>query len=162
MQRIQNLLTIYLPCLILSLTLMTTPRKKKTAPKAKKAFTTIDLPIYGGWVMVSINQTDTEFVRSYMKERGITDKTAAEIACSYVTQEVEQELGKTAHMSGNVMVRVFNDLKTARDYNTLVHELLHATDFILDYRGLKLVDGSDEAYTYLIGYLMEKTMEAYL
>lgn len=136
-----------------------TPLKKK---KVKKAFTVIDVPIYGGWVMVSINQNDTEFVKSYMKAREITDVTAAQIACSCVSQEIEQELGKTAHIGGNVMVRVYNDLKYPRDYNTLVHELLHATDFMLDYRGLRLVDGSDEAYTYLIGYLMEKTMEAYL
>jgi hypothetical protein len=141
---------------------MTVLKKKKKAPRAKKMFTTIDLPIYGGWVMVSINQTDAEFLRSYMKDRGITDKTAAEIACSYVSRDVEQELGKTAHVGGNAIVRVYSEIKYPRDYNTLVHELLHATDFILDYRGLKLVDGSDEAYTYLIGYMMEKTMDAYL
>lgn len=136
-----------------------TPLRKK---KVKKVFTLIDVPIYGGWVMVSINQTDKEFMKSYMKARETSDITAAEIACNCLSQEVEQELGKTAHFAGNVMVRVYSDLKTPRDYNTLVHELFHATDFMLDYRGLKLVDGSDEAYTYLIGYLMEKTMQAYL
>jgi hypothetical protein len=134
---------------------------RKTKKKSKKCFTTIDLPIYGGWVMVSINQTDTEFLKSYMKERGITDVTAAQAAVSCVQQEVEQELGKTAHFMGNCMIRVYSELTGPVNYNTLVHELFHATDFMLDYRGLKLVDGSDEAYSYLIGYLMEKTMEAY-
>lgn len=137
-----------------------TVRKKK--PRAKKVFTKIDLPIYGGWVIVSINQTDGEFIKSYIKSEKITDLTTAEINCSHVSQNSPQELGKTAHLGGNVMIRVYSDLKKPIDYNTLVHELLHATDFILDYRGLRLVDGSDEAYTYLIGYLMEKTMEAYL
>lgn len=141
------------------MTLRKTPLKKK---KPKKAFTCIDLPIYGGWVMVSINQTDNELVKSYMKMREMTDKTAAEMACSHVFRDSEITHGRTAHMNGNVMVRLYNDLKTPTDYNTLVHELLHATDFILDFRGLSLVDGSDEAYAYLIGYLMEKTMEAYL
>ena len=140
---------------------MKTPQKKKIK-KAKKCFTVIDIPIYQGWLIMSINQTDDEFLKSYMKVRGITDKTAAEVVVSSVRQDVEQELGKTAHFMGNCMIRVYSELKDPRDYNTLVHELLHATDFILDYRGLKLVDGSDEAYTYLIGYLMEKTMEAYL
>lgn len=136
--------------------------KKKPIRKAKKCFTVIDVPIYQGWVIVSINQTDEEFVKSYMKARGITDKTAAQVACSYVNRDSENELGKTAHLHGNCMIRVYDELKSPLQYNTLVHELLHATDFVLDYRGLKLVDGSDEAYTYLIGYLMEKTMEAYL
>jgi hypothetical protein len=97
-----------------------------------------------------------------MKAREITDRTAAEIAVSAVKQDVEQELGKTAHFMGNCMIRVYSDLQKAVNYNTLVHELFHATDFMLDYRGLKLVNGSDEAYAYLIGYLMEKTMNAYL
>jgi len=136
--------------------------KKPVTKRVKSCFTCIDIPIYNGWVIVSINQTDEQFIRSYMKARGITDRTAAEIAVACVKQEVEQELGKTAHFMGNCMIRVYSDLKSPIDYNTLVHELLHATDFMLDYRGLKLVDGSDEAYTYMIGYLMEKTMEAYL
>lgn len=139
-----------------------TLRKPRVKKKIKKAFTCIDIPIYNGWVMVSINQTDREFLRSYMKEREITDITAAEIVCNDVSQQSEMELGKTAHYGGNVMIRIYSDLKGPRDYNTLVHELFHATDFILDFRGMRLVDGSDEAYTYLIGYLMEKTMEAYL
>lgn len=112
--------------------------------------------------MVSINQTDAEFIKSYMKERNMTDKAGAENICSLSAQEADMELGKTVHMQGNVVIRVYSDLNKPKDYNTLVHELLHATDFILDFRGLRLVDGSDEAYTYLIGYLMEKTMEAYL
>lgn len=134
-------------------------QKKK---KAKKVFTCIDLPIYGGWVMVSINQTDAEFIKSYMKEREMDDKTAAENVCDMTVQEGELNLGKTVHMNGNIIIRIFGEIQNPKDYNTLVHELFHAMDFILDFRGLHLVDGSDEAYAYMIGYLMEKTMEAYL
>jgi hypothetical protein len=139
-----------------------TVRKKKVQRRAKKCFTVIGLPIYGGYVTVSINQTDAEFIRSYMKIWDRADKQAAQSACDLVAQQIVQEQGKTAHIQGNVIIRMYSDLKDPRDYNTLVHELFHATDFILDYRGLTLVDGSDEAYAYLIGYLMEKTMEAYL
>ena len=112
--------------------------------------------------MVSINQTDAEFIKSYMKERSMTDKTAAQDVCALSAQEGELNLGKTVHMEGNVIVRIYRDINRPKDYNTLVHELFHAMDFILDFRGLRLVEGSDEAYSYLIGYLMEKTMEAYL
>jgi hypothetical protein len=141
-----------------------TQRKKvqQKKKKAKKVFTSIDLPIYGGWVMVSINQTDAEFIKSYMKERDITDKTDTRNVCDMTIQEGELNLGKTVHMEGNVIIRIFGEIKTSKDYNTLVHELFHAMDFILDFRGLHLVDGSDEAYAYMIGYLMEKTMDAYL
>lgn len=112
--------------------------------------------------MVSINQTDEEFIKSYMKERDMVDKTAAQNVCEMSVQEGELNLGKTVHINGNVIVRIFGEIQKPKDYNTLVHELFHAMDFILDFRGLRLVDGSDEAYAYTIGYLMEKTMEAYL
>lgn len=137
-------------------------KAKQKKKKAKKVFTCIDLPIYGGWVMVSINQSDAEFIKSYMKEREMDDKTAAEQVCEMTVQEGELNLGKTVHMNGNVIVRIFGEINHPKDYNTLVHELFHAMDFILDFRGLRLVDGSDEAYSYMLGYLMEKTMEAYL
>jgi hypothetical protein len=139
-----------------------TIRKRKPKPRAKKVCVFIDVPIYGGWVIVSINQTDKEYMKSYMKLREITEPIHAEYACSLVQKDSEYTMGRTAHYEGNVMIRIYNDLNRARDYNTLVHELLHATDFMLDYRGMKLVDGSDEAYAYLIGYLMEKIMDAYL
>lgn len=136
-------------------------RKTLLKKKVKKTFVDIDVPIYGGWVIVSINQSNEEFIKSFIKSRK-SDRSTAEYYCSLVNQDIELEQGKTAHLQGNVIVRVYSDLKTAFHYNTLVHELFHATDFILDYKGLKLVDGSDEAYCYLIGYLMEKTMEAHL
>lgn len=134
-------------------------RKKK---KAKKVCVHIDIPIYNAWMIVSINQTNEEFRRSFIKHRGQMDKTAIDQTCKMVERESEFTIGRTAHQHGNVIVRLYSDLKTPTDYNTLVHELFHATDFILDYRGLTLVDGSDEAYAYLIGYLTEKIMEAYL
>lgn len=135
--------------------------RKKKVKKPKSSFVVIDVPIYKGWVIVSINQTDDQFIKSYMKARGITDRTLAELACSSVQQDHEVEQGKTSHMAGNVMIRVYSPVETPEQYSTLVHELFHATDFILDYRGMKLVDGSDEAYSYLIGYLMEETMKSY-
>lgn len=38
----------------------------------------------------------------------------------------------------------------------LVHELFHATEFILDHVGMKHGDDSSEAYAYLLQYLVEQ------
>lgn len=38
----------------------------------------------------------------------------------------------------------------------IAHECLHATCYILDYVGIKLTEESEEAYTYLVGYLIDE------
>ena len=40
--------------------------------------------------------------------------------------------------------------------NVVAHELLHATIHILKNSGVKLNEGSEETYTYLLGYLIEQ------
>ena len=40
-------------------------------------------------------------------------------------------------------------------YGTLAHEIFHVVNNIADRAGLKLNDGSDEAYAYLTGYITE-------
>lgn len=39
--------------------------------------------------------------------------------------------------------------------NSTVHEAFHAVDAVLSLRGLPLIDGSEEAYAYMIGYVTE-------
>ena len=40
--------------------------------------------------------------------------------------------------------------------NVVAHELLHATIHILKHANMRLNEGSEEAYTYLLGYLVEQ------
>lgn len=44
--------------------------------------------------------------------------------------------------------------KNLINQGTIAHECLHATFYILDYVGMSLDAGSEEAYTYLLGYLV--------
>lgn len=43
--------------------------------------------------------------------------------------------------------------ETVEDFGDLVHEIEHAVWYILDSRGLKHTEESDEAYAYLSGYI---------
>lgn len=140
---------------------MITPRKKKKAPRAKKGFAMIYLDIYDATVYVSINQTDNEFKKSYMKAKGESDDILVDMYVNQTSKESERHLGRTLFSGGCATVRIYSDLSTSMRMGTLVHELFHATDMILEDKGLQLVPGSDEAYSYLIGYLMEKTMDCY-
>jgi hypothetical protein len=47
-------------------------------------------------------------------------------------------------------------------YSALHHELTHLVHFILNEIGMRLSDDSDEAYTYLTGYLTKKIYEKIL
>ena len=140
---------------------MKTIQKKKKVLKSKSAFVKIKLDIYDAYVIVSINQTDQEFQRSYIKNNPASNIVLVDQYVKDTAKISERELGKTIIYGGCVTVRLYSDLSTSIQMGTLVHELFHATDMILDDKGLQLVAGSDEAYSYLIGYLMEKTMDSY-
>jgi hypothetical protein len=45
------------------------------------------------------------------------------------------------------------------DIATLAHEIFHAVYFVLDRKGVRLVEGSDEAFAYYIGFIMRKCLE---
>ena len=46
--------------------------------------------------------------------------------------------------------------KSVDDYGSLVHEISHATFYLLQSRGLRHSEDSDEAYAYLMGFLFSE------
>lgn len=56
--------------------------------------------------------------------------------------------------SGKLLVGLFD-----KNPGTLAHELYHACMYILDYVGVEVHVGNDEAGAYLMGYLYEKAAE---
>jgi hypothetical protein len=57
----------------------------------------------------------------------------------------------TIEHSGNPIV-IFDFTPSA---SVLSHEIFHAVDAVLSLRGLPLIEGSEEAYAYMIGYVTE-------
>lgn len=104
----------------------------------------IPVDIYRTNVHVMIGLSKDESIRYYKKYGGdyehalsANDNTEARCICD---------------KSG----LVFIVLKEDYTQDVVVHELLHAVFYILSTRGLSLEDASEEAYTYLMGYLMKQ------
>lgn len=107
----------------------------------------IPLVVYPFDVMVSLNQTDDELKKELSKigvEWNETMKCSGKGQC--VMTPDNQTLIRLS------IYPVYNE-----DYATLQHEIFHAVSFILNDIGMKLViNESDEAYAYLIGYLTKE------
>lgn len=110
-------------------------------------FFQIPLDIYPYIVSVSINQTEKQLYKSldkvFIKYEGIEkdfDLQDSEAIC-------------TTTKSKDIIIRLRGIPKHPYDYGTLSHEILHATIFIMKSVGMELSDSSEEAYTYLQGYI---------
>jgi len=103
-------------------------------------------------IIVSVNQTDIE-LNNVLKRKGIEDRYLAEYGSKngigkYVLW-VDESYG---------LIRIKNLPRTAQDYSVLIHEVLHIVISVLRAVGMKIDNemGSDEAYTYLMSFLVKK------
>ena len=51
-------------------------------------------------------------------------------------------------------------VKDRKDYGTIAHECLHAVQWATNSRGLKLSEDTDEAFAYLLGFLVSTIQKA--
>lgn len=65
-------------------------------------------------------------------------------------------LGGLHSVSEHQLFESFIFLTPKSNYGVVAHEAFHATSRILDVIGLQLTDSSEEAYTYLLGYIVDK------
>lgn len=112
--------------------------------KNKKLNFIIPLVVYPFDVMVSLGQTDEELKVSMAKYNvDWSDK----MKCTgkglfYMTKENQS------------LIRQWNYPTTPEDYGSVQHEIFHCVTHILDRIGMKLVlYKSDEAYSYMVGFL---------
>lgn len=124
--------------------------KKKT-----KSNFIIDCCIYPFEVMVSIDQTDDELFTS-LKPFGYSKADYTEVWDMSDTTE-----GKCIITASNhTIIRLRSTKDKYRFIGNISHEVFHAVTFIMWKLGMKLeLETSDEAYSYLIGYLTEKILK---
>lgn len=70
--------------------------------------------------------------------------------------------GRTILLSnGQIILYMTQPPTTALDYAALQHEIFHASFFILNKAGIVLCENSDEAYSYLIGFLTKRILQEF-
>ena len=62
--------------------------------------------------------------------------------------------------NGAICIRLFEnaDIKTAKGFCVLMHEVVHACSFIFERVGMPHNQSTDEAYAYLYSHLMERVL----
>ena len=108
----------------------------------------IPLVIYPFDIMVSIDESDKQLAEE-LKKFGIKKNLLGAISMPKTGS------GKCIMFESN---RTLIRLKRGNDKNLFIskiaHESLHAVSFIFQVIGIKLTDESEEAYTYLLDYII--------
>lgn len=110
-------------------------------------------------VMFSIGQSDEEFeslLKKYLYKGDV--ESLRHVDDVIFRMPKKDGVGRCVHDVAThwTFVRV-NGLISPRSYGTLVHEIVHAVNFILWHHiGIKWDDNSEEIFTYAIGYITEK------
>lgn len=115
-------------------------------PKWPKPFREFGVPLYGGRVYIYDSFEKWRQAKQYLtKEPG--DDTPSLGKCTFLTSNTGSAIALILVTNGNT--------------GTLVHELAHATFFILDRAGVPVKEGeANEAYCYLLDALFERCCDA--
>ena len=113
----------------------------------------IQIPIYKAAVLIYWG--DRKGLYKAVKRN--SDKATAREVIEEVTPNTE---GVTVMTSGRtVTIYLASPPRDPRSVAILIHELSHATNFILREVGILHTESTEEAYTYLLEYLTRETLE---
>lgn len=106
----------------------------------------LDIPIYGGKVTVILFLNTWDKVIKHLRKKGFDTK-------EYENWDNILGLQFSQYINGSKKFVVIIE-NTDNIGDTIVHELFHLTQDILEYRGVNFIrEDPNEAYAYLIGYL---------
>jgi len=107
----------------------------------------INIPIYGGYLIIMITDKKTNISDHY-------DDLGEENEIDYGhCAKVNSIQNKKSTRSYLVAFNIKNEYAKITN-GVISHEAFHATDMILNYSGLELVDQSCEAYSYLLQWII--------
>jgi len=126
-------------------------------------FFVIDVELYNCQFLISINQDNEDLVISLI-ETGVLHSAEDPELKDYMEHFMGMEknhLARTVkHDNGVISIKINRfDKNDVNNMATLVHELSHAVMFTFDRIGMPHNADTDEAYSYLLGFLMKKFFE---
>ena len=86
----------------------------------------------------------------------IADGETELVAQQWASGKDEYEGSFSVEDDGYTLIWVRKLPESVGDYGNLIHEIEHCTFEILNSRGIKHSDDSDEAFAYLLGWLYEE------
>lgn len=125
----------------------------------------INIPIYDGEVLIALKLEDYDsgYVKKWLKSNYKKDTVGAYEAFKVIEdgwQDVKDGNSRGVTVGkGKLYTVICYDYNSPSRIGTLIHELTHVVIDILDYSGLTLSRDSEEAYTYLVGWLTEQVFK---
>lgn len=114
---------------------------------------TFRVPIYNVRLCVVVADTTAVELNKFLKKK---------FGAVLHADEVDGADGSCNILDDDVVIwlRRFSPRKPS-DMGVLAHECLHATDFILWRAGISMTHSSEEAFNYLLGWMVEKILGWY-
>lgn len=138
---------------------MAKTNKRKVTLKNKPRYFVIKNDVYPFDIIVSINQTDKQFVSTMANklppkilDELKTDPTIVEFAPTTLARTM-------MFTSGQMAMRFTQIPSTSEELGAAAHEIFHCVEFLFRHINLPLTDSSSEAYAYMIGYITKKFYE---
>lgn len=126
----------------------------------------IHIPIYNEYLMVSYS-SNLEFMKSSFKDQPEWSRKRKKMLLDKIKETFKDHPTKTGarylyhREEGIDYIHIFKQDNIPDLIDKLSHEVLHFVHCLLDRRGFTLTDSSEEAYTYLMGYIMKNIIEEF-
>lgn len=132
-------------------------------------FCVVQIPLYKQNVVFSLNQTDDQLLSSIVKCSTVWRKgqKRSKSDIKYLLDAFKGVVtidGRTVlYDSGVIIVRFYDfaSLYLPENLSTFTHELFHVISYIANQKGLELNSGSEEAYSYLMGFITQEFFKVY-
>ena len=114
-------------------------------------FDSFSLEIYPFTIYLSVGQSDNEFLESIIENELLISE-----------DYMEHSYGKLQMLSSfDIIFRLREYPESFEDESIVSHESLHAVFRVMETIGIEHNQGSEEAFTYLLGYIVRKVKEIY-
>ena len=133
-------------------------------------FHVVQIDLYKQNVIFSVNQTDDQLLNSIVRCSSVWPEGAkrSKDSITYLLDafaDMSSNIdGRTVlYNSGIIAVRFYQvkSMYLPQNLATFNHELFHVISFIANQKGLQLNSGSEEAYSYLTGFITDEFFRAY-
>ena len=116
----------------------------------------IFVPIYEAMVIVSYNTSQDTLIKALKKDEVCDEKDILMFELAKEEYAPTPKGAITIEMGSVFIVDISKHDNIYSLHNAIAHELFHVVHLLLEQKGFKLTDESQEAYSYLIGYLTEE------
>lgn len=121
---------------------------------------TFEVPLYKVQVIVVINMSGAAVLKQWGKKIQQTAVEEFKKCCLEWDDPTNVANGSMYRVAGGFMVFLeFEKHKFRKSVSLLVHELTHVTHYLLRDRRIDLTEGSEEAHTYLVEYLVHESLD---